>query len=62
MTDEPGVSFIIFDIGTKFRDCVCLGWVTEGYRILEGRNRKNFMDCGVRVLVHCEVSREVLGY
>lgn len=53
--ENPDESFIIFDIGTKYRDCVALRFVSEGYRILEGRNKHNFMDCGVRILIHCSL-------
>lgn len=32
--ENPDESFIIFDIGSKYRDCVALRFVSEGYRIL----------------------------
>lgn len=45
-------SFIIFNIGTEHRDCVALRYLAEGYRILSGKNKNNYMDCGIRILTH----------
>lgn len=49
---NPDESFLLFDFGGKYRDCVALRFISQGYRIIEGRNINNYLDCGIRVLIH----------
>ena len=45
-------SFIIFNIGEFYRDCVATRFLAEGYRILSAKNKNNYNDSGVRILTH----------
>jgi hypothetical protein len=48
---NPDESFIVFNIGTNFRECIAIRWIVEGYRIIEGKSIGNFRDCGKRILL-----------
>lgn len=48
--------FIIFDIGKQYKECVALRWICQGYRVLEARNKFNYVDSGNRILVHVKLT------
>ena len=48
-------SFVIFNIDDKYKDCVALRFIAPGFRILEGKNKDNYLDCGIRIVVHVKI-------
>ena len=46
---------MIFNIDEKYRDCVAMRFIAPGFRILEGKNKDNYLDCGIRIVVHVTI-------
>ena len=50
--------FLMFEIGAKFKDCIALRFIRQGYRVLVAKN-EYFRDSGIRVLVRIQIKETI---